>query len=264
MEGVSPVGTDYDGGCGGSRGKNRGMNGARSSAKSSARNGAKSSGENKPKRDAGEFFRSKCLRKLQELGAPISGWECEGVEDLLKKSGVGVYASCDLCGNEKVRYLHYMEHPDYDSHLCVGCICAGILEGDELAAKKRERDFKNRAKRKNTFLNRKWRVYKVAGYANPNIKTLRYRGSEIFIRTVVLKRPVTSVASGKSASHLTLCKVLPKQYERCRCYEHNKYYEAVVNGDVLRRSEGAYFESFDEAVAAVFEKVESTNATVLG
>lgn len=38
----------------------------------------------------------------------------------------------------------------------MGCICAGIMEGDILAAKSRDNEMKNRAKRKRNFPKRKW------------------------------------------------------------------------------------------------------------
>jgi hypothetical protein len=33
------------------------------------------------------------------------------------------YATCQMCGNEKIRYVHIMEHPDVEEALDVVCVC---------------------------------------------------------------------------------------------------------------------------------------------
>jgi hypothetical protein len=50
-----------------------------------------------------------------------------------------------------------MENIRYFEMISVGCICAGIMEGDILAAKEREKAMKNRAKRKKNYFKREWR-----------------------------------------------------------------------------------------------------------
>lgn len=46
---------------------------------------------------------------------------------------------CELCGCNDVRYIHVMENEDFPYELQVGCICAGIMEDDILAAQERDR-----------------------------------------------------------------------------------------------------------------------------
>lgn len=82
---------------------------------------------------------------------PHSGWVCTGITDLGAPSGV-----CQMCGHQIIRYVHHMIHPNYRS-LGVGCICAGKMEGDVERAKKRERDYKNRAARLESFRRRSWK-----------------------------------------------------------------------------------------------------------
>ena len=82
---------------------------------------------------------------------PHSGWICAGITDLGSPSGI-----CQMCGHQIIRYVHQMIHPHYRS-LGVGCICAGRMEGDVNRAKKRERDFKNRAARLESFRKRTWK-----------------------------------------------------------------------------------------------------------
>lgn len=85
-------------------------------------------------------------------GIPHKGWHCVGIEDLEEAS-----ATCEMCGKERIRYVHGMEHPDGLS-LNVGCICAGKMTGDYEGAKRRERDARNRASRRTRWLSRQWKV----------------------------------------------------------------------------------------------------------
>ena len=83
--------------------------------------------------------------------APHSGWSCVGVTDLGSPCGV-----CEMCGYQIIRYVHHMVHPNYNS-LNVGCVCAGKMEGDIAAAKRREQSFKNKQSRYENFRNKKWK-----------------------------------------------------------------------------------------------------------
>ncbi len=85
---------------------------------------------------------------------PHSGWHCVDVIDLGEPVGI-----CQMCGYQIIRYAHQMEHPDY-GHLSVGCVCAGRMEGDVEAAKRRESEFKNKQARRLRFSQRKWKQSK--------------------------------------------------------------------------------------------------------
>lgn len=61
-------------------------------------------------------------------------------------------------GNEKIRYVHIMEHPDLDENFEVGCVCAEKMSGDYEGPKRREAKLRNRAVRRTRWLQRKWRV----------------------------------------------------------------------------------------------------------
>ena len=50
-----------------------------------------------------------------------------------------------------------MQHEQYFEPVTVGCICAGIMEGDILRARERERLMRNRAKRRRNFVSKAWR-----------------------------------------------------------------------------------------------------------
>lgn len=84
---------------------------------------------------------------------PSSGWICVGVTDLGEPSGI-----CGMCGRQIIRYVHTMIHPAFPHSVGAGCVCAGRMEGAPDRARKRERDFKNKQARRESFLNRKWRT----------------------------------------------------------------------------------------------------------
>lgn len=110
----------------------------------------------------------KLLERLSEADnlwkrddVPHSGWVCTGITDLGEPADI-----CEMCGHQIIRYVHHMKHPDYRP-LSAGCICAGKMEGNVEAAKKRERELKNRQSRQSTFEKRKWKRSKNG---NPYLK----------------------------------------------------------------------------------------------
>lgn len=69
---------------------------------------------------------------MSSSGVPHKGWTCIDVIDLRadgEQPEETDYATCQMCGNEKIRYVHVMQHPDYIAELEVGCVCA---EKDDL------------------------------------------------------------------------------------------------------------------------------------
>ena len=88
----------------------------------------------------------------KRAAVPHSGWSCTGITDLGAPVGV-----CEMCGEQIIRYVHHMTHPHYHP-LGVGCVCAGKMEGDVVAARTREREFKKRQARMDTFLGREWKL----------------------------------------------------------------------------------------------------------
>ena len=93
----------------------------------------------------------RCHKALAAMNAPMEGWFCTGVRD----HGVDSF-TCQLCGCKRVRYIHVMRHVAYLGFLEVGCICAGVMEGDILAAKERDAEAKRRSQRKSHYLKKTW------------------------------------------------------------------------------------------------------------
>ncbi len=108
-----------------------------------------------------EAYKARCMKRLKEWGAPVSEWECLYMYDVVEDEEDEAYSvdlfTCELCDCSQVRYVHVMHHRDYFENVGMGCVCAGIMEGNILAAKERDRAVKNRAKRKSNYLKREWR-----------------------------------------------------------------------------------------------------------
>lgn len=105
--------------------------------------------------DKSDNYLSRCIQELKQWNAPLSDWVCVDVVDVCDDDPDAPLTKCEVCGCEKVRYLHVMEHEDFFMDLNVGCICAGVMEDDILRAKERDRRMKNRAKRKRNFIKKK-------------------------------------------------------------------------------------------------------------
>lgn len=117
-----------------------------------------------------EMYIKRCQRRLNDWNAPLEDWYCVNVIDMEHDGN-----QCELCDCKRVRFIHVMEHERYFEPLYVGCICAGIMEGDILAAKERDNKMKNRAKRRRNFPNRKWKKTRHGGYC------LTYKGKSVYI-----------------------------------------------------------------------------------
>lgn len=118
---------------------------------------------------------ARCHKQLKEWNAPLNDWYCIDVIDIEEDSSSTGLFTCELCGCARVRFVHVMHNDEYFEDISVGCICAGIMEGDILAAKERERLIKNRAKRKVNFPRRKWKENHYGGYS------LKYQGTWVNI-----------------------------------------------------------------------------------
>lgn len=94
-------------------------------------------------------------------GVPHKGWVCITVFDT-RADGASVeaatYNECQMCGNEKIRYVHVMRHSDYGEELQVGCQCAEKMSDDYLGPREKENALRGRASRRAKWLRRKWRL----------------------------------------------------------------------------------------------------------
>ena len=100
---------------------------------------------------------ARCIQRLKEWRAPLSGWYCTAIIDVREDDPEAPLSSCELCDCCFVRYEHVMEHDLYFEPVTVGCICAGIMEDNVLKAQERERLMRNRSKRRRNFVRRTWK-----------------------------------------------------------------------------------------------------------
>jgi hypothetical protein len=75
---------------------------------------------------------------------PKAGWYCVGEDDLGRDENN--WATCEMCQSKSIRHVHYLRHRDMEQGLACGCVCAGHLEGDPEAPKKREREWSRRVR----------------------------------------------------------------------------------------------------------------------
>jgi hypothetical protein len=85
--------------------------------------------------------------KWTEEGVPHRGWSCVDCYD-----NDGEMQTCQMCEVAEIRYVHVMQHPDYDGELEVGCVCAEHMEEDYANPRERERRVRNEGKRRARFL----------------------------------------------------------------------------------------------------------------
>ncbi len=94
-------------------------------------------------------------------GVPHKGWRCVDVVDIRgggESADEADYAMCEMCGNEKIRYVHIMEHTESENDFKVGCVCAEKMSDDYTGPRLRETKLRSRAARRTKWLQRTWRV----------------------------------------------------------------------------------------------------------
>jgi len=91
--------------------------------------------------------------KWTQPGVPHRGWRCVDIEERDEQDHL-----CEMCEARLVRFVHVMEHHDYEEVLRVGCVCAGHMEEDLVGARRREAGFRSDRARRSRWLSRTWRV----------------------------------------------------------------------------------------------------------
>ncbi|MBX5160406.1 hypothetical protein HJB89_25310 [Rhizobium sp. NZLR8] len=89
--------------------------------------------------------------KWSEHGVPHKGWHVVDYYKLDDREQL-----CEMCERQMVMFVHVMRHEEYADDLKVGCVCAGHMENDIEGARQREVRYRNRSKRRDNWLSRKW------------------------------------------------------------------------------------------------------------
>ena len=106
----------------------------------------------------------------KQSGVPHKGWYLLEVIDVREDGQCEdetTYEECMMCGNEKIRYVHILQHDDISEEFRVGCNCAERMTEDYVNPRKRERDLRNRAARLANWTDRQW---KMSQSGNPYLR----------------------------------------------------------------------------------------------
>jgi len=103
----------------------------------------------------------------KQHGIPHKGWTLVDVIDV-REDGQSEwetdYETCMMCGNEKIRYVHILEHPEVDEEFRVGCTCAEKMTNDYINPERRERELRNRASRRVNWTKKDWKISKSGNF----------------------------------------------------------------------------------------------------
>lgn len=90
---------------------------------------------------------------------PHKGWRLLDVIDI-REDGQSVedteYETCMMCGNDRIRFVHIVEHAEIDEEFKVGCDCAEKMTNDYVNPGKLERNLRNRAIRRSKWISKEW------------------------------------------------------------------------------------------------------------
>lgn len=115
------------------------------------------------------------MARWDNAGIPHKGWTLVECIDLGADASDDEieYETCEMCHNERIRYVHILTHPDYPGEIRVGCDCACKMTEDYISHPENERRLKNRATRRRNFIKQEW----VRNYKGNLV--LRYKGEHI-------------------------------------------------------------------------------------
>jgi len=93
-------------------------------------------------------------------GIPQKGWILIDVIDI-REDGQPIdeteYEKCMKCGNERIRYVHIVEHKEIDQQYRVGCICAEGMTEDYVNPQRREKELKRKSNERISWVKKKWK-----------------------------------------------------------------------------------------------------------
>lgn len=88
---------------------------------------------------------------------PLRGWKCDKVY-YAQEENPDKYEVCDLCGNDQVKYVFVLSHPDYPETLKVDAPCVERLLDNYVDPVIREKELLNRHRRRLNWLALPWRL----------------------------------------------------------------------------------------------------------
>jgi hypothetical protein len=87
---------------------------------------------------------------------PRDEWRCMEVADIREKHGAPPEIPCEMCGAVRIRFIHVMEHDNYDEILGVCMDCAGKMTGDPVSPGRIEKDIRRKSNARDNWLAGHW------------------------------------------------------------------------------------------------------------
>jgi hypothetical protein len=87
---------------------------------------------------------------------PQDDWRCMEVADLLEKHTGQKSVACEMCGAEGIRFVHILEHDNFDEVLGVCVDCSARMTGDSVNPRKIEGDVRKKSQARDRWLAGYW------------------------------------------------------------------------------------------------------------
>lgn len=123
---------------------------------------------------------------------PQKGWTLREVKELHEAEH-----TCEMCGQEKIRFVQHLDHIGQGATIQVGVVCAEKMTEDYVTPRQKERDARNRSKARANWLKRKWRYH--AG-----TERLGAYGYVVYVRPVIGDKHRFGVLEGGIAEEAKL------------------------------------------------------------
>ena len=160
-------------------------------------------------------------------GVPQKGWTLQKIED----TG-SVHETCMMCGQEELRFVHVMSHPDMKRHFRVGERCAGRMIEEYLVPESR----------------RKWR-WRISAHGN---HYLRLQGNYLLIYHDI-RRNHFKVKLEDSFDRKTFSDLLSAKARMIETVNHLKKIDVWDNPEIMAENERDHYRnSLNRCVSQFF------------
>lgn len=88
---------------------------------------------------------------------PCRGWLCEQVY-YVQEGNPDIHEVCQICGNDRVRFVFVLSHPEYPEKLKADSACVEKLMDNYVDPVIREKELLNRHRRRLNWLAMPWRL----------------------------------------------------------------------------------------------------------
>jgi hypothetical protein len=93
---------------------------------------------------------------LDNPEVPREDWRCMEVADVREKRGAPSEIRCEMCGAARIRFVHVMEHDNFDEILGVCIDCAEKMTGDTVNPALVEKHVRKKSEARDNWLAGNW------------------------------------------------------------------------------------------------------------